>query len=118
MIPSHIKEAIDRHVEHGLKGGSFVEAVLANDLREAFGTADETSTRYLKDIVAYCYNEIPSPCWGSREGVRAWREKVRKAKASAPKCSCPSEIGAFPDENCPFHGEGGHPGDPYNFGDS
>jgi len=73
MIPQRVKYAIDRHVEVGQPCGHFVTAVLENNLREAFMRADENSEAAMREIVMYCYNEIPSPSWGSKEKVDEWR---------------------------------------------
>ena len=70
--PVHILDAINRYVQHRLRPGSFVKAVLSNSLVEALNQADPQSLRGLRDIVGYCYWEIPSPCWGSRAKVEAW----------------------------------------------
>ena len=67
-----IKEGIDRYVNHRIPTGAFLEAVLSNDLKGAFGRADEDNRRDLFEIVSYCYNEIPGDCWGSPERVSAW----------------------------------------------
>jgi hypothetical protein len=74
MIPTRIKEAIDLHVTHGQSCGSFVSAVLLNDLKDSIGMADEECLANIRDIVGYCYNKLPSCCWGSKEKVRVWRE--------------------------------------------
>lgn len=66
------KGAIDRYVNDGVEAGGFVLAVLSNNLKEAFARADDENTRDMREIVGYCYNEIPSVCWGSPEKVKAW----------------------------------------------
>jgi hypothetical protein len=53
--------------------GDFLRAVLENNLTEAFGRADEYNLRTLHAIVAYVYNELPSPSHGSPEKVRTWQ---------------------------------------------
>jgi hypothetical protein len=55
--------------------GSFLEAVLSNDLREAFGRADDYNMGSLFHIVTLCWNEIPSPCWGSLENYEKWLKR-------------------------------------------
>ncbi len=79
VIPKNIQEGIDFFVLHGGDShlGSFVRAVLENNLREAFGQADLTSREYLFEIMQYCYNEIPTTCWGSKENVEAWQGELR-----------------------------------------
>ena len=66
------KESIDRYVNDHIPTGSFLEAVLCNNLKEAIGRADSENLRDIVEIVQYCYWEIPSVCWGSPKEVRAW----------------------------------------------
>lgn len=68
----NIKHSLKLYVEHKISTGSFLEAVLSNDLFDAVGRADATNVKQLDDIVKYIYNELPSNCWGSREIVREW----------------------------------------------
>lgn len=68
-----IKRSIDQWAnEPKFYPGGFVTAVLENNLREALGRADEDNRQDIFDIVSYCYNEIPEPCWGSEEKMKAW----------------------------------------------
>ena len=52
--------------------GSFLMAVLRNDLKDAVNRADPGMFASLKEIVMYCWWEIPSPCWGSPKAVHQW----------------------------------------------
>ena len=70
--PVHILDSIDRFVRHRIAPGSFVTAVLSNDLAGAFRTADEDSLRGLADIVRYIHWEIPGNCHGSKSKVEKW----------------------------------------------
>ena len=63
---------IVRYVDLRCPTGSFLRAVLVNDLKEAVFAADEENLAALPAIVYYCYNEIPSDCWGSPKKVAAW----------------------------------------------
>lgn len=81
LIPSHLKGALDRYVEHGIPPGGFLTACLENNLSEAIGRADEISYGVLREIMAYLYNDVPSRCWGSPRSVESWmreRETLRK----------------------------------------
>lgn len=69
---AHIIPCIDRYVDHRIPTGGFLEAVLSNDLREAFGRADIQNRYLMFDIVSYLYSEVPSACWGSPERVKNW----------------------------------------------
>lgn len=75
MIKPAIKDAIDRHILTGCPTGDFVKSVLENKLKEAFQYADDYNQANLFEIVNYCYNCIPSNCWGSPEKVQEWQEK-------------------------------------------
>lgn len=68
----HIKESLERYVEHKIPTGGFLEAVLSNNLVEAVGRADSENIQRLPEIVRYVYNKLPSSCWGSPEKVKEW----------------------------------------------
>ena len=67
-----IKRSLKLYVENKIPPGSFLLAVLRNDLRKACGRADYINKGRIFEIVEYCYNEIPSDCWGSPEAVKNW----------------------------------------------
>ena len=67
-----IKEAIDRYAKERCPVGDFLTAVLANDLMEAMGRADEDNRKDLFEICSYVYNHIPTMCHGSRKRVKEW----------------------------------------------
>lgn len=76
-------DAIDLYVKQGIPTGSFLAAVLCNDLMEAMGRADMGNRSSLFEICTYIYNETPSSCHGSPQRVREWLEyksKERHAK--------------------------------------
>ena len=72
MIKESTIQAIDRYANDRCPPGGFVRAVLENNLTQAYGYADAENFASLKEIVKYCYWEIPGDCWGSPEKVRAW----------------------------------------------
>lgn len=76
LIPEHIKRAIDAYAADRRPVGGFVAAVLKNDLVGAIGGADQDCLAALKDIVGYCYWEIPGRCWGSPRKVTAWLARI------------------------------------------
>lgn len=67
-----LKESIARYVEKGVPTGSFLEAVLSNDLFAALGRGDETSRTHLQELVRHIYWNVPSGCHGSPQKVTAW----------------------------------------------
>jgi len=74
-IPDHMTGAIGRYIEHGILPGSFLTAVLENNLIEAVGRADSVNVHELPAYVGYLYNEAPADCYGSKELVSAWVSK-------------------------------------------
>lgn len=72
MVPNNIKSAITAWVFEARVPGSFVKAVLENDLNKAVIGADPTVLPHLKDIVLYMVNEVPALCWGSKEKMSSW----------------------------------------------
>lgn len=87
MISRATKAGIDRYVDHGCPTGSFLRAVLENDLFEAVAKADQYNRHLLADICEYIYNYTPATCHGSPEKVAAWlkfhREKPEEAHEAA-----------------------------------
>jgi len=80
-----IKEGLDRYTQHHVQTGSFLRAVLENDLRDAVCRADDDNMRDLREIVMYVYWELPGQCWGSPELVRAW---LAQKPATAEVTTC------------------------------
>lgn len=81
--PPGVIESLELYVKERIPPGDFLYAVLTNNLRESFGTADENNRAAMFEIVSYCWNKIPADCWGSRERVQAWLWP----KPAAPKAS-------------------------------
>lgn len=68
-INDYIFGALERYLNHGIMPGSFMTAVLENNLMEAFGRADHFNTANMKNIISYVYHHVPSNAWGSKEKV-------------------------------------------------
>lgn len=74
-LPEHCRHGMKLYIERGILPGSFLQAVLANDLMGAFGRADDINRSRIQDYVTFLYNEVPAMCWGSREAIRRWVER-------------------------------------------
>ena len=74
-IPGHCRDGLLLYLEKGVPVGSFLEAVLSNDLREACARADDINRRSLFDYVQFLYRYAPIPAWGSAEAYRKWIER-------------------------------------------
>lgn len=72
LIPSHMHGAIERYIVQGIPPGSFLTAVLSNDLKEAVARADHENQESLVNWVKFLYNHVPGAAWGSPEKVTAW----------------------------------------------
>lgn len=71
-LPVNLRGGAERWINNGIIPGSFLRAVIENDLKGAFGRADENSRNNLFHIVAFFYNNAPSECWGSVDKVKEW----------------------------------------------
>lgn len=67
-------EGLELYINHRIKPGSFMTAVLANDLIEAVGKADHRNIKNIPAYVYFLYNFAPPECFGSYEKVKAWLE--------------------------------------------
>lgn len=80
-IPEQIKSALDTWAQHGFPHpddmGSFVRAVLTNDLRGAFLLADDTSRAALTEIIAYVIDHVPTAAVGRHEKLVMWHDYKR-----------------------------------------
>lgn len=71
--------SLERYLNHGIKPGSFLMAVLQNDLAGACGRADNCNIRNIPNIVGYIYNHLPGSSWGSAEKVQDYLKKFKEA---------------------------------------
>lgn len=84
MIDDVLKDAIEGYVQEGYPTGSFLRAVLENDLTEACARADYINIYRIPEIVKYLYNGVPSECWGSPEKVAIWLDKHAQRRMEMP----------------------------------
>lgn len=71
-IPEHMRTGVALYIVHGTPPGSFLTAVLSNDLMEAMGRADDVNLRSLPAYGRFLYNEAPSACFRSAECMKTW----------------------------------------------
>jgi hypothetical protein len=72
LIPEYMIGGLRRYIEHGIAPGSFLSAVLANDLRGAYEKADIVNQHALFNYVKFLYSYAPAGCWGSEENFKKW----------------------------------------------
>ena len=71
-IPAHIRDGVKYYIENGIEPGSFLTAVICNDLYMAIIRADDINRARMGDIVRFFHNEAPSACWRSFQNFEAW----------------------------------------------
>ncbi len=74
-VPGHTAAGLSNYIVDGVETGGFLQAVLSNDLFEAFGRADGSNFDSMKEIVVFLYNDAPMACYGSADKMQAWINK-------------------------------------------
>jgi len=81
-VPGHMHAKIVAYIVEHREQGSFLMAVVANNLKGAVAFADDINKPMLPAFVEFFYNHAPSQCWGSPEKVHEWLmqdvEQVRR----------------------------------------
>lgn len=72
FAPLDMIKSAKLYVSQGIPPGGCLHAILANDLMESFGRADQWTAKYMVNIVKYVYNQMPAASHGSYEKVDAW----------------------------------------------
>ena len=73
-IPPAVLAALTRYKDFHVNPGSFVRAVITNDLITSVQRADSKSLKALPQIAAWAFTELPNEAWGSCEKFAAWAE--------------------------------------------
>jgi hypothetical protein len=72
-VPTHLQAGLVRYFVGHIAPGSFVLAILQNDLAGATkAAADEETRDAIIPIVDWLYREAPPDSWGSIARVRVW----------------------------------------------
>jgi len=76
-IPVGVKSSLDHYFGyHDMPNkGSFMYAILTNNLHNSIFQADDRSMESLKWIVYYLWTAFPKEAWGSVEAVDKWCKK-------------------------------------------
>lgn len=82
-VPPNIRGGLVRYVDNGLATGSFLTAVLTNNLLKTFTTADRTSLEAIDTIIMFVANTVPHVCRGTKNDFTCWimmsdRERKRQ----------------------------------------
>lgn len=79
-IPEGMHDGYVLYLVWGFHPGSFLVAVLSNNLLEAFKRADVFNREAMFQHVAFLCDNAPADAWGSPENVAAWVQKHREAR--------------------------------------
>ncbi len=71
-VPGGLHEGLIEYILFGRRTGSFLRAVLENNLYQACARADDDNRYRLYDIVFFLTNYAPGDCWQSPATVDAW----------------------------------------------
>lgn len=85
---------LERYLNHGIEPGSFLTAVLSNDLKGAVMRADATNLHRLDQIVGYIYHHLPAHAWGSPTQLEIWKRIVKDHKAKMAREASLGELTA------------------------
>lgn len=86
-IPDRMMGGILRYIEHGVRPGDFLQAVICDSLSDATITADDENLRNLPAFGYYFYMEVPTGLRG-KENMEAWikvKQEKREEKENADK---------------------------------
>lgn len=74
-LPAHMQEGAIGYVLLGYHPGSFLSAVLRNDLISAAENADELNKFALHEWAVFVYNAVPMHARGSQDAIAKWVEQ-------------------------------------------
>lgn len=76
-VPDTLWDGLLSYILDHRPTGSFLEAVINNDLRDACARADQVNRYHLWNIVDFLYNYAPTGCWGHDHATTQWlKERI------------------------------------------
>jgi hypothetical protein len=78
QVPEHLKPGLMRYLDEHSKPGSFLRAVLENDLHEAVSRMEPPSFPDLKAVLSYLYNCAQGHAWGNPEKFDKWTARCKQ----------------------------------------
>lgn len=72
LVPPHMWDAVTGYYLHRFQPGSFMTALLSNDLMGALGRADDVNAANIQRWCQFLYNYTPAGSYGTPERVRQW----------------------------------------------
>jgi hypothetical protein len=72
-LPRHMHRGLINWLAFGVMPGGFLQAVLRNDLVQAFARADAENTAAMREWAAFLYDDMPRGAWGSEKTIAEWQ---------------------------------------------
>ena len=91
-IPVQVLDSLYEYIDSKVPTGSFLRAVLSNDLSEACARADSECIASLPVLVQFLYNNAPSGCYGTPTVVADWLRKGAAERTAAAAEPPPPQI--------------------------
>lgn len=66
------RHGLHHYMLFGVMPGSFLQALLSNDLKGTFFRADSDNVRIVDKYLMLLYNHAPGGSWGSEKNFTAW----------------------------------------------
>ena len=93
LIPAkHMASVMQRYIEHGIRPGHFLTALLCNDFMEAATRADDTNGRLFYEWAVWLHNYAPPACYGSEARFRVWTAAAVKARAAEVRAAVKTRV--------------------------
>lgn len=80
-VPVHIHRGIADYITRGVIPGDFLQGMITCDLRKVMWHADDKNQKALAAIYSFFYNYAPTLCWGSKENMLNWADKLTGGKS-------------------------------------
>lgn len=75
-IPLHMVESMVAYIVKRRPTGSFLRAIISNNLKEAVMLADHKNIKIIPIYVSWFYNHAPASCWGSSDAYSHWLAEI------------------------------------------
>ncbi len=78
-------ESIKMYIEKGCEPGSFITAIIENDLQRSVSSADHMNIKLIPEYVKFFQWYAPSKCWGYKGAVEDWIKILKDEKGVKEK---------------------------------
>lgn len=81
LIPIHMQDGLKLYIENGIATGTFMNAVLNNDLVAAFSWCDDINEANMKNWAKFLYLYMPQEAYGSPAKVEAYKKSKARERS-------------------------------------